>query len=217
MVVQENLFHNSPSSNSKVPYTIPDTNARGLGRIYEMFSKMFHSVFDWIICCHRHRRFSRKTKISSRIKRQAGLGDRTLSDLEASRRIKEIEQYTVRSNNLSTKDSSSNNFVGEHVISHFLAWAFRSSFIQVIFVFLVMYGALVILFSALILLNGRLRPSCIGPDDILDDNYRSRMTFIDAFALSWTTFSTVGYGNIYPSLHSKCGIIAFLCSAEVCE
>lgn len=48
----------------------------------------------------------------------------------------------------------------------------------------------------------------------------STSRFADAFSLSWTTFSTVGYGNAYPALgyqsqHPSNGLfITFLCSLE---
>merc|ERR1719350_980319 len=69
---------------------------------------------------------------------------------------------------------------------------------------------MVLIFAALILLVGYLQPTCIMP---------SSPNFRDSFALSWATFTTVGYGNSYPSLtgqmeESDCTSITFITATE---
>jgi hypothetical protein len=76
----------------------------------------------------------------------------------------------------------------------------------------------VILFSAFIVIAGRMDPQCvrIGGKEFAS----SGAAFADAFALSWTTFSTVGYGSTYPALGhendnpTNCFFINFICSLE---
>ena len=187
------------SSSSFVCVERPRRNLRASDKKCFQLSFLF-GFWSWITSSCSHRQTSRQKKAV-----------KCMSNLEVSQQALHSKQYTVYSSQL----KNGNNFIGEHVISHFLSWAFRSSFIHVLSVFLVVYGVLIVFFSALILLDGRLQPNCIGPKDILDDNHQGRMLFVDAFALSWTTFSTVGYGNIHPALNAKCGFIAFLCSAEV--
>lgn len=61
-------------------------------------------------------------------------------------------------------------------------------------------------------MTAEFHPNCIGGSahDQINNN------FMDAFALSWTTFSTVGYGIIYPEIYHAggCGWIIFICTFE---
>ena len=52
-------------------------------------------------------------------------------------------------------------------------------------------------FAAIIFWIGAFKPECIGGVD-----FTSRY-FLDAYALSWTTFSTVGYGLVYPAISTE--------------
>uniref|UniRef100_A0A7S2KDQ0 Potassium channel domain-containing protein n=1 Tax=Leptocylindrus danicus TaxID=163516 RepID=A0A7S2KDQ0_9STRA len=134
--------------------------------------------------------------------------------LAASRRESSLAS-TQRDQYLVLSENKEFYVIDRHLLSRFLAWAFRSSFWQVILVFLMTYMTLVLVFTALIFVDGRYKPYCIGPKGVMDDNTKAgHIVFVDAFALSWTTFSTVGYGNIHPALHSRCGFITFLCAAE---
>jgi len=62
-----------------------------------------------------------------------------------------------------------------------------------------------------------LYPSCTSNNPDPDSGDQS--IWQDAFALSWTTFSTVGYGHIHPKLsqkgqYEKCGWIITALSVE---
>merc|ERR1711862_164082 len=102
------------------------------------------------------------------------------------------------------------NKPGNYLVSY-LCWTFRASFftlfLSVFFIFMV----ITILFALFIILADYLKPTCINP---------SITSYHDAFTLAWTTFTTVGYGNIYPSLTSQeferggCGFITFITSVE---
>jgi len=77
-----------------------------------------------------------------------------------------------------------------HIVRDYLYWCFRKSFMGVLisesFIFLVWCW----LFAVLYYFLGRLNPECIrGPNEI---NFEEGdMGLVDAFTLSWSTFSTV--------------------------
>jgi hypothetical protein len=75
----------------------------------------------------------------------------------------------------------------------YLHWMFRVNFIFLFGVMCIMFFALVILFSGFITIAGSFDSQCvrIGGQDFNSQN----TAFADAFTLSWTTFSTVGYGS----------------------
>jgi hypothetical protein len=75
----------------------------------------------------------------------------------------------------------------------YLHWMFRVNFIFLFGVMCIMFFALVILFAGLITIAGTVDPECVR---IGGQEFNSQDTaFADAFTLSWTTFSTVGYGS----------------------
>lgn len=94
----------------------------------------------------------------------------------------------------------------------YLHWTFNASFFTLFISTLINFMVLVLVFAGFIVLAATLKPTCVTPN--------SATHFADAFALSWTTFTTVGYGNIYPSLASqesevgRCTFITFLTSME---
>jgi hypothetical protein len=99
-----------------------------------------------------------------------------------------------------------------------LHWMFRVNFI---FLFSVMCSAFfcwVVIFSALIITAGSMDADCVK---IGGNSFGTNSSsFFDAFSLSWTTFSTVGYGSTYPALGhqnenpSNCLFITVICSLE---
>jgi hypothetical protein len=72
----------------------------------------------------------------------------------------------------------------------YLFWAFRSSFMAVLLSAAVWFFSLTILFAIFIFLLGVYKPSCIH---VNGEDFASfgAARFMDAYALSWTTFSTV--------------------------
>ena len=71
-------------------------------------------------------------------------------------------------------------------------WAFSASFFSVLAWLMFVYVFLNIVFALLIFWSTCIFPACINTH---------RSTWQDAFALSWTTFSTVGYGHIHPAVN----------------
>mmetsp|Transcript_2815 Transcript_2815/g.7892 ORF Transcript_2815/g.7892 Transcript_2815/m.7892 type:complete len:796 (-) Transcript_2815:184-2571(-) len=93
------------------------------------------------------------------------------------------------------------------VVMNYLHWSFRSSFAAVFLSAGVAFMGLTLFFAAILWALGQPHPTCIGGVDFENDY------FTDAFVLSWTTFSTVGYGLIYsgisadePDVHQCTGI-----------
>jgi hypothetical protein len=87
----------------------------------------------------------------------------------------------------------------------YLHWMFRVNFVFLFGVMCIMFFALVILFSAFITIAGQFDPQCVR---IGGQEFDSQNTaFADAFTLSWTTFSTVGYGSSV-SLYLVCFVFA---------
>jgi hypothetical protein len=87
----------------------------------------------------------------------------------------------------------------------YLHWMFRVNFIFLFGVMCIMFFALVILFSGFITIAGRFDSQCVR---IGGEEFDSQNTaFADAFTLSWTTFSTVGYGSSVSSYVVCFGIV----------
>lgn len=100
----------------------------------------------------------------------------------------------------------------------YLHWMFRVNFLFLFAVMCIMFFALVILFAGFIAMAGQIDPECVRIGGEVFDNEGT--AFADAFALSWTTFSTVGYGSTAPALSNQndsptnCFFINFICSLE---
>jgi hypothetical protein len=99
-----------------------------------------------------------------------------------------------------------------------LHWMFRVNFLFLFGVMCVMFFALVIFFAGLITVAGTIDADCVRIGGEPFDS--AGAAFADAFSLSWTTFSTVGYGSTAPALGyqnnspTHCFFINFLCSLE---
>jgi hypothetical protein len=104
----------------------------------------------------------------------------------------------------------------------FFYWLFRKGWTSVILVALFMFYFLVLLFTLLIVWAANADDDCVRVGGAEFGTLPTRSIFIDAFALSWNTFSTVGYGSTYPALSTehdhtgdeKCTFISFLTSLE---
>jgi len=109
---------------------------------------------------------------------------------------------------------------GTDLLTRYLSWSFRTSFLMLFCSSLFLFMVLTVAFAVLMMLFCEITTSeCIQPN--INDNARVYMN--EMLMLSWTTLSTVGYGNIYPSLGSElsstgnvemCGVLSFLCSVE---
>lgn len=99
-----------------------------------------------------------------------------------------------------------------------LHWMFRVNFLFVLAVMCIMFFLLVVIFTGLLVAAGRHDHQCIRVGGAPFAS--TGADFADAFALSWTTFATVGYGSTYPALGhendspSDCAFVTLLCSME---
>lgn len=86
------------------------------------------------------------------------------------------------------------------------------------------YYLLVVLFSLLIVWSSDIDSSCVRVGGVKMGELDNRGLFMDAFSLSWNTFSTVGFGSTNPALSTErdhtngrdknCAFISFLTSIE---
>lgn len=103
-------------------------------------------------------------------------------------------------------------------LAMYLHWMFRVNFFFLFTLSCIVFFALTIFFAGLIIAAGRMDEECVR---VGGQTFESAGTaFADAFALSWTTFSTVGYGSTYPALGhendnpTNCLFITAVCSLE---
>jgi len=104
------------------------------------------------------------------------------------------------------------------LIVTYINWTFASTFPTVLFSFILVFLIMCLIFALFIKIAGDANPECIilagEPFD------ESSSTFSDSFHLSWTTFTTVGYGAAYTATgvdHAnqwECIFITFLCTIE---
>lgn len=102
----------------------------------------------------------------------------------------------------------------------YINWTFRTKFGVVFISFLLIFLLLVFIFGLFFKWAGEFRPQCIvvAGEDFGDNN--SATTLSDGFALSWQTFTTVGYGAVYVATgndngdQNSCALITILCTAE---
>jgi len=111
-------------------------------------------------------------------------------------------------------------YSGSGFLTDYLYWSFRTSFFMLFTTSFLIFIGWVLFFAILMMIFGMNNPECFSPnfDKTLPNVYVNEM-----FMLSWTTLSTVGYGNIYPSLGSQlspeinvktCSFLSLLCSVE---
>ena len=118
-------------------------------------------------------------------------------------------------------DTDNNVYNPGKILYRYIDWTFYAGFTSVFVTFLLIYFIFCVFFGLVLLLAGNAEPECIvASGDNFGANPNSR--FSDAFALSWTTFTTVGYGMTYTSTStdfgdvkpSKCTMVVFLCTVE---
>ena len=110
-------------------------------------------------------------------------------------------------------------------ITRFFHWTFRTSFSMLLLAFISFFFLVTGIFAGFILWAAADRPQCIASSAFsnlmrLEEGSTYGERVADAYALSWTTFSTVGYGLVYPQTstefgnQNRCGGLKFVCSVE---
>ena len=78
------------------------------------------------------------------------------------------------------------NFSRNYALISYLSWSFRTSFTMLFLSMSVVFFCLIICFTFWLMIFGTVYPTCFQP------TYNEAGTpFADAYALSWTTFTTV--------------------------
>ncbi|KAL7545275.1 hypothetical protein ACHAWF_008623 [Thalassiosira exigua] len=120
-------------------------------------------------------------------------------------------------------DVDSHLYNPSKMMSSYIRWTFQASFLSVFFSFLFVFLILCLIFAGLLLLGGNAVPECIiVSGDHFGANSNTDTKFGDAFTLSWTTFTTVGFGNVYTATGNDfniyedkhCAGIIALCTLE---
>ena len=104
----------------------------------------------------------------------------------------------------------------------FFYWLFRKGWLTIFFWAVIIFYILVALFSALIIFAAVIDSDCIRIGDEQFGSSDTRSLAANAFALSWHTFSTVGFGSTNPALSTqhnhtndaRCAFINFICPLE---
>jgi hypothetical protein len=89
------------------------------------------------------------------------------------------------------------------MLSDYLRWTFSTTFWHVILSSFVQFLGLSVFFAILIYIVDTQQPECISGGS--HEGRNDRIAFGDAYHLSWTTISTVGYGVISPGMASTTG------------
>jgi len=85
------------------------------------------------------------------------------------------------------------------LISGYLSWSFRTSYFLLFLAFSVFYFTLILVFALIFYVFVSYYPECVTSAGMVVGTGEDAKLFGDIFQLSWTTFSTVGYGIVYPS------------------
>ncbi|KAL3940249.1 MAG: hypothetical protein SGBAC_005184 [Bacillariaceae sp.] len=81
----------------------------------------------------------------------------------------------------------------EKLVTSYLFWAFRSSFLAVLVSAALWFGLITFGFAAVMYFFAWRAPKCLY---VAGEDFNGQ--FMDAYSMSWTTFTTVGYGAVFP-------------------
>lgn len=113
-----------------------------------------------------------------------------------------LSRTTLRNGIDETGTSTPSFFLGlniNYMISSYLSWTFRTSYLLLFGAFGIFYFTQILIFALLYLLIASMNAKCITSGGVPIGSVPNSYLFSDCFHLSWTTFSTVGYGLIYPA------------------
>uniref|UniRef100_A0A7S4JJR4 Potassium channel domain-containing protein n=1 Tax=Odontella aurita TaxID=265563 RepID=A0A7S4JJR4_9STRA len=97
-------------------------------------------------------------------------------------------------------------------------WMFKTSFLNVIIVFLINYLVFINVFTAIIYgvvsQSNRAGVVCIDGWDYDGSGGGRGLNWEISFSLSWTSFSTVGFGTVSPDIVAHCYGLRYACAIE---
>ena len=104
------------------------------------------------------------------------------------------------------------------MIINYFEWSSSTSFFCILFSFVVGFFVITLIFCIVITaINGKhMAKLDENGDEVLCLSSNEPSTFRTAFTLSWTTFSTVGYGHVSPGTDQNidCTILDLICAVE---
>ena len=109
------------------------------------------------------------------------------------------------------EDLYKNSFSFASLMVRYLNWTFRTGFLAILFHFALIFLALTIIWTIIIFAVSELRPECLQLGD-LNATEVVHNQIMNAYALSWTTFSTVGYGVVYPQIGPEAAKVDTRCA-----
>jgi hypothetical protein len=105
-----------------------------------------------------------------------------------------VPQYRIRSRSIGDKAVNAfDNVLATSFISDYLHWTFQATFLQVTLTSYVFFVTIILFFATILFWITVHQPECV----VAGEGF-VKTTYMDAFDLSWTTISTVGYGVIAP-------------------
>lgn len=146
----------------------------------------------------------------------AGRRRQNTLNMDDSKQEDSKQQYRLRSMIAKNDDTYAKSSF--NIIREYLYWCFRKTFFMVVVTESVIFLLWCWIFAILYYMLGKLNPQCIMSH--AGSNFEeANMGMVDAFTLSWTTFSTVGYGHIHPSVYGDgsstgCAFVTVLASLE---
>ena len=128
------------------------------------------------------------------------------------------QHFRIRSKSGETILDSFAGLWFSNTIQDYLRWTFRASFLEVCLSSYVAFLLLIIVFALGIWAVGQYQPECILVGSA-GDFQAAKGDFVNAFHLSWTTLSTVGYGVLAPRVSTvepseRCFAINFFMAVE---
>lgn len=126
------------------------------------------------------------------------------------------------------KSSQVNNQVfAWKITSQFIHWMLRSRSLTFLSFCVITYTLITFIFALIIMVAAKVEPRCVTSPIFDRSGYTFSAGLNDAWQLSWTTFSTVGYGYISPSTSASflenieefrdggsCALMSFVLSFE---
>jgi hypothetical protein len=140
----------------------------------------------------------KKSPQNTRTKTKKTYGNRQISRRKVSVPMGDDTQYQIRSIDeykgkglASLYDDGQDSgwlcgFSAEKMVTSYLFWAFRSSFVAVLVSAAVWFGWITFSFGGVLFFLAKLYPSCMA---VAGEDFSGQ--FMDAYSLSWTTFTTV--------------------------
>ncbi|KAL7432653.1 hypothetical protein ACHAXM_003213 [Skeletonema potamos] len=95
------------------------------------------------------------------------------------------------------------------IISRYISWTFQTSYLFLFGAFGIFYFGSILFFALLYLWFALHHPDCVTSAGVPINEGQDM--FSDCFHLSWTTFSTVGYGLIYPATGAESYTVSQVC------